>query len=240
MLKKIALYPVVWVFSIVGEITRSVGKILPISRFYRWVFDTLIGIEEGRQWRDDHVAIVAHHVAENDIASSEPKEDLATEVESNWQQTEKHLSNGESVLGLGIAGASFFASPWVAGALAILLIISVSVRLTAVEALAYTNTHLEKSPERLKAEAEWNGGVLDSTRVTSNMLALRIMREIDERFYELWLNEVFGPVLSGERSTKEAVKLWWDEAIEIMVSNTDADEEELKASEEPEHSGPYP
>ncbi|WP_254764877.1 hypothetical protein [Natrinema marinum] len=227
---------------ILGPLSRlaglvgSIGRYAPIHRAYWWIFDRIIGVEDARKWREDHVGRIAEYVSEN-IEIEASHEDLVAEVEENWRQTESHFSDGESVLALAVAGAGLLAPPLVAMALAVLLAISVSVRLTAVEVLAYTDPDPKAPREQLFAEAAWNGSVLDGKNVTGSLITLRLMNDLNNRVYERWLDEVFIPALSSSGWSKsEGLKRFFDVCMEELVHKRefegDDTEEETEESEE--------
>lgn len=238
MLRSVIASLILGPLSRLAGLVGGIGRFAPIHRVYWWLFDWLIGVEDAREWRDDHVGRIAEYVSGN-VEIEASHEDLATEVEENWRETESRFSDGESVLALAVAGAGLIAPPWVGVALAVLLAISVSVRLTAVEVLAYTDPDPEAPREQLFAEAAWNGSVLKGKNVTGSLLTLRLMNDINNRVYERWLDDVFIPALSNSGWSKtKGLQRFFDVCMEELVydreSEGDDTAEEPEESEEPD------
>lgn len=205
MLKEVIAFPLVTALSWVARIVRRAGVVFEIDRAFRSLFDLIVGIETARSWRDEHVDAVAEYVAVSEIELPESNEELAAQVEDRWRRTETHVNRGETLLAFAVAGAAFVGNPWVTAVLVGLLLVSVAVRLGAVEPLAYTDPDPGESSERLIAKHAWNGGVLAGSRVTGNVSGLQLMRALDPRLYDQYLNEVFVPKLAdSEMSVVEA------------------------------------
>lgn len=236
MLKEIVTVPIVTALAWIGRIVRLVGDVIQFDRAYRFLFDRVVGIRAARDWRDEHVEQVAERVEDSDVEIPESNEELAEQVEATWRRTQAHIVRGETILALAVAVAAFLAPLWVVAVFVGLLLVSVSVRLTAVEPLAYTDPGTEEPAERLVAKRAWNEGVLAGPRATTNVVGLRLMREVDPRLYNHYLDEVLVPKAAGtDVSSVEAWKRMNPEATTIVreaVPAVDAVQEKVPDPDE--------
>lgn len=232
MIRNLLTFLVLYPLSRIAGFVGTVGRFLPLHSVYRWVYDKLVGIENAKEWRDDHIERVAEIVADRGEEIEKTPEDLVNEIEKRRRRVESLFSDGESVLSLAIAIASFTAPPTVALVLAAVLIISVSVRLTTIQTLAYDDPDPDEDLERLFAMWVWNGKILSSKNVTGSLISIRLMKELSEDLYDRWLSEVFAPAVR-DLSKKEAIKRFWaiakEELWEIDSEDGEEDGESTKA-----------
>ncbi|WP_418286760.1 hypothetical protein [Halorubrum sp. DTA46] len=162
MIKSILVFLILYILSRIAGLVGKIGSILPAHKVYTWLFNKLLGIKEAREWRDDHVEKVSEIIADSDKEIENTPEELVSEIDESRNRVESVFSDGESVLSLAIAIASFTAPPLVAVALAIVLIISVSVRQTAIRTLGYNNQDPNQKIELLRSKCVWNETILKS------------------------------------------------------------------------------
>lgn len=205
------LYPISRIAGFVG----TVGRILPVHRVYRWLYDKLVGIEEARGWRDDHMKRVAEIVADRDEELEKAPGELVNEIEQRRRSVESLFTNGESVLSLGVAISAFTAPPEVASGLAVALVISVSVRLTTIQTLIYDDPDPNDDIERLFAMWVWNGNIPSSKNVTGSLISLQLMKEVNDKFNDNWLDAVFAPVVR-DSNIRAGFKRFWTICKEEM------------------------
>lgn len=235
MFRNILTFLILYPFSRISGIVGTIGGLLPVHRAYRWVYDKLVGIENARRWRDDHMQRVAEIVADRDNKIEKTPKELVNEIEEGSRRVERLFSDGESVLSLSIGIASFTAPPVVALILATVLIISVSVRLTTIQTLAYDNPDPNDDIEHLYAMRAWNEKVLSSKNVTGSLISLRTMKGISESLYERYLDEVFAPTVQ-DFSRRKALKRFWavstEELWEIESEGEEEDQEDEISEED--------
>lgn len=230
MIKGLVTFLLLYPFSRIAGFVGTVGRFLPVNRVYRWLYGKLIGVKKARRWRDDHMEQVAEIVANRDEEIEKTREELVDGIEERRRKVESLFSDGESVLSLGIAIASFTAPPKVALALAVVLIISVSVRLTTIQTLAYDDPDPNDNIERLFAMWVWNGNILSSKNVTGSLISLQLIKEISDEVYDRWLDEVFAPAVR-DFSRRKALKRFWAICKEEMWGRESEDEAENRESE---------
>lgn len=223
LLAYLFLVPVSRFAGVVG----FVGKLFPVHALYWKLFDRLIGVDEARAFRDDHMRRSAEMMVEVGENVEESREDLVEKIEAERRQTEIRFSDGETALSLAIAVAAFTASQWVTLVLAVLLIISVSIRFTAIHALAYKDPDPDAEIESLKMQSTWNEDILTGNTVAGTLISLRLMKDIG--FYERWLDGVFTPSVKSSKTRRKALKRTFTEGIDEFASN---EGEELEDSEE--------
>lgn len=229
MIKILLTFLVLYPLSRIAGFVGTVGRILPVHRVYRWLFDKFVGVEKARRLRDDHIKRVAEIVADRDRNFEMTSEELVDEIEGRRRRVESLFSDGESILSLGIAIATFTAPPVVALALAVVLIISVSVRLTTIQTLAYDDPDPNENIERLFAMWVWNGNILSSKNVTGSLISLQVMKSFSDEIYNRWLDEVFAPAVR-DFSKREALKQFLEICIEEMWETEKEAEAENKVN----------
>ena len=232
MLRNLVTFLVLYPFSRIAGFVGTVGRFLPVHRFYTWLYDKLVGVEKARRLRDDHIERVAEIVADRDEDIEKTTEELVDEIEERRSRVESLFSDGESVLSLGIAIAAFTTPPVVALALAVVLIISVSVRLTTIQTLAYDEADRNENIERLFAMWVWNGNILSSKNVTGSLISLQLMKRVSDEVYDRWLDEVFAPAVR-DFSKREALKRVWVICKEEMWEVETDGESENQVNEKP-------
>lgn len=234
MWKGAIAYPIIALFSRIANATRWAGDLVPLHKGYRSLFDRLIGVNQARKQRDEHVDEVVQILESLDEELPMSKETLVADVQDGWRTTEARFSNGESILALAVAAAGFF-RPVVSAVLAVLLIISVSVRMTAIDVLAYKDPSVESSKEQLFAQMAWNNDVLSSSHVVRNTLGVRLLRWFDERLYDIYLTEVFAPaVKDAELSRFDALRRVNPEFTQIVFERLGAEPPKVEEKEEAE------
>jgi hypothetical protein len=213
------LGPLAWV----AGLSRWIGDRVPVDRFYLWLFDLIVGRETARDIRDEHVDNVVEYLIEAD-AEIEGSEELVGDIERMRRRTERRFSRGESVLGILLAGAAVFAPWWLASFLAVLLIVSVGIRLAAIEVVAFTDPDPEDREERLFAMRVWNNKVLAESKVVRNTIGAKAVRGLSRGLYNLYLDKVFIGSLRTQEVLNQGVPgqarwIWQEmgwEAVEIL------------------------
>ncbi|AGB16711.1 hypothetical protein Halru_2122 [Halovivax ruber XH-70] len=226
VLKHAVAYLILYPLSVIAGLVGRVGKLLPIHRLSWWVFDRLIGVEEAKAWRDDHVQLVADTVAEEQAEIEESRNELVSQIKERRRETEARFSDGETALSLAIAIASVTASQWVTLVLAVLLIISVTVRFTAIRAVAYNDPDPKSDKEWLWAQSTWNWRILAGKNLTGTLISLRVIQAIGDGIYERWLHEVFAPAVVNPDSGK-AMKRMFSISMEELRKQATPDEGEI-------------
>lgn len=225
--------------SRIAGLTRWVGDRIPIDRFYLWMFDRIVGRETARDIREDHVTKVIEYLREEDADIDETSEELARDIERMKDRTAGRFSRGESVLGLLLAVAGVVAPWWIALILAVLLAVSISVRLTTIEAVAYTNPDPKEDSERLFAKRVWNNSVLAESQVAKNTLLAKVIKQWNEQFYyELWLDRTFiegirNPEIGDKSTISQLFWIWnkiGEDAVEMHVGEQNKETEETDVS----------
>lgn len=210
-------------FAWVAGLSRWIGDRLPVDRFYLWLFDRIVGRETARDIRDEHVDRVVEYLIEED-AKIEESEKLVRDIERMGRRTERRFVRGESVLGILLAGAAVFAPWWLAFILAVLLMVSVGTRLTAIDVVAFTDPDPEEREERLFAMRVWNNKVLAESKVTRNTVGAKAIRGLSRGVYHLYIDKVFIGSLRDQDVLNQSVlgqaKWVWQEmgweAVEIL------------------------
>lgn len=220
-------------FAWVSGLSRWIGDRIPVDRFYLWLFDRIVGQKTARDIRDEHVDRVVEYLIEEDTEIEE-SEDLVRDIERMRQRTERRFVRGESVLGILLAAAAVFAPWWLAFILAVLLMVSVGTRLTAIEVVAFTEPDPEEREERLFAMRVWNNKVLAESKVARNTVGAKAVRGLSRGVYDLYLDKVFIGSLRDQDVLNQSVlgqaKWIWQEmgreAVEIMNEEYESSAEE--------------
>lgn len=177
-------------FAWISGLSRWIGDRAPVDRLYLLLFDRIVGRETARNIRDEHVDHVVEFLVEEDTEIEE-SEEIVRDIERLRRRSERRFSRGESVLGILLAGTAVFA-PWeVAFILALLLTVSVGIRLTAIEVVAFTDPNPEERKERLFAMRVWNNKVLAESKVIRNTVGAKAVRGLSREVYNLYLDKVF-------------------------------------------------
>lgn len=193
------------------------------------LFDVLFGFERAAKIRAQHGHALEEAVDKRDLEYDFSKQFPIERSRENRQESISRISRGESVLSTVIAGLAITISEsptaipdlrWILFGLTIILVTAVLFRETAIDAFAFTDESPFDSYPGLNTKRSWNGGTLKKSRVTLNMLLIILMRELDERFYQLYL-EVIAEYIEKDGISRsyvireylpgivEVVEDWW-------------------------------
>lgn len=135
------------------------------------------------------------------------------------------ISRGESVLSVGIATVAPLISElpnppnyfrWVLFGLAVVLVVTVLFRETAIEALAFTSESPFDSYPGLHTKRAWNGGTLKKSNVTRNTLFMIILKEWDEQFYQIYLDLIADYIAKPEKSCIELINKFLPDIYKVL------------------------
>jgi len=231
-------------FEWVAGLSRWIGDSVPVDRFYLWLFDHIVGRETAQDIRDEHVDRVVEYLLAEDVEIEE-REELVRDIERMGRRTERRFARGESVLSILMAGAAVFAPWWLAFILAVLLVVSVGTRLTAIEVVAFTDPDPEEQKEMLFAMRVWNNKVLAESKVTRNTVGAKAVRGLSRRVYDLYLDNIFIGSLRDQDVLNQSIlgkaKWTWQEMgqetvdiIEEEYLGTPEEDEETKGESDEE------
>ncbi|WP_152418157.1 hypothetical protein [Natrinema limicola] len=217
MFAQTLLLPFVVLFSAAATLTRHIGNFLPAANLHRILFDLLIG---GRghacDVRDELLAATERYLIENEVNIESSQEELLADLENSRQKANTTISSGEFVLALLFGVAGFYISAWFAFGISVVIALSASIRVTAIDSLAITSPD-NPSIEWLMAARAWNQGAIKEGRLLLNTALAVWVREFDEKVFEVFIQEVFLPTLEqGEISAIQAAKNLLPQVIGIL------------------------
>lgn len=234
MIRELIAYPFVSLLSRLVGLVGLIGIIVGRFSVFSWLFDWLIGFEKAERRRDEHEQALVNAVAAYEIDYQVSKQELIEEIRENHRKSISQIARGESVLSVTIALIAVLIDELpgtieiVLGItlplptvntilliLTILLVASVAFKQIAIEAQAFSSPTVFDSYDALMTKLAWNQTTLRSTRTPTNLLAFEIWRQIDERFYQLYLEMFADVVREGGISKIEGLSRYGREAIEI-------------------------
>lgn len=220
MWKRLLLLPIVWIFSGAASITRRIGRYLPAANLHGWLFHHLVGGQENaHKVRDELISRAEEYLIEQEKPIEESPEELVTEIENSRLRASAAISSGEFILALLFGVVGFFISPWFAFGISVIVALSASLRITAVDSLAISSPEPSRSSEWLLAACGWNKGAVEGGRILFNTASAVGLREYDERAFQAFVEEVFIPSLEqGGLSTRRAIQNFASEVLEISKS----------------------
>lgn len=219
---RIALLPVVWVFSVAATITRHIGQLIPIAKLHSYLFHRLVGGEEkALKVRDELIERAESYLKEIGTDIEKTPEELVAEIENSRERASTAISSGEFILILVIGFAGFYVSEWYVLAISVLVALSASLRITAVDTLAISAPDSAHSVEWLTAALGWNKGAVEGSRLLFLSASAVGLREVDEQAFEVFLEEVFVPSLDqGGMSLSEGLRRFTPKIWELVNSDT--------------------
>lgn len=212
--------PIVWLFSIAATIARYIGRILPAANLHSCLFNYLVGGRKNAcKVRDELITRAEEHLMESRTNIEKSPEELVTLIENSRKRANTTISSGEFVLALLFGIAGFYISEWFTFGISVVIALSASLRITAVDSLAISSPDSTRSAEWLMAAWGWNRGAIEGGRILFNTASAVGIREYDERAFQAFVEEVF--VLSLEQggiSMKQALRGFMPIIWEIVNS----------------------
>ncbi|WP_247413713.1 hypothetical protein [Halomarina salina] len=209
-------------FSTANAITRFLGKRLPAAKLHGWIFNWAIGSEEtATEIRDELISRTATILEESETEIEESPEELQQEIDESRRRASSIISSGEFVLALLFGISGFFVSPWITFVASLVIALSASLRITAVESLAISSTPEPHSVEWLMAARGWNQGAVEEGRILLNTVSAVGIKKYDERAFSIFVEEIFVPsVAEGAVSLPKAIGRMFTQMIELTQSKS--------------------
>jgi hypothetical protein len=252
MIREAMLLPILYILSQVVRFVGWIGGLANPNPLFSRLFDWVIGFERAHQMRDEHAEELVDAVAAREIEYDVSKQVLIEETREQHQKSVSRISRGESVLSLSIAFLAVLMKELPANlqlpcglpshlhrlcglaiplpslnvvllVLTAILVVSVFFRQTAIEAHAFTSPSVFDTYDGLMTKLAWNGAILGQTKLAFNMVALQIMREFDDRIYQMVLDLMAEHVEHDGIDRREAMETYGSEVFEILTEKWDID-----------------
>jgi hypothetical protein len=218
MWKVVFVLPFVWLFSVAATITRFIGRVLPAAKLHSWLFQYFVGgPANARRVRDELISSAEEYLRESEASIEKSPDELVTEIENSRLRASTAISSGEFVLALFVGVAGFYVSPWLALAVSLVIALSASLRVTAVDSLAISSPDPARSPEWLLAALGWNKGAIEAGKILLNTALAVWMQQYDDRAFQAFVEEVFIPSLEqGGISTRQAIQNFAPRILDVV------------------------
>lgn len=215
---RVVLLPFVWMFSVAATITRHIGQLIPFAKLHSYLFHYLVGGEQNAlDVRDELIAQAESYLMETEAEIEQTPEELVREIEKSRERASTAISSGEFALVIAIGLLGFYVSEWYLLILSIVVALSASLRITAVDRLAISAPDATESPEWLMAALGWNRGAVEGGKILFNTASAVGLLELDELAFEAFVDEIFIPSLEqGGMSLPEAVRRFWPRIQNIV------------------------
>ena len=195
-------YPISWIATTV----RLIGQTFSLSDLYRRVFEIYPGYWFADKFRADFVEQGVRYFEDGLVQLDEEREpeELQEYIQKTHEFSGKAITDGEAALAVGIAIAGLFSvvPGWATTILSIGLIVAVTTRVTTMESLLFNVPRDDTDTNQLEVILGWNEGIVNSGSLFRTALILRIMYDMDGRFYEQYLYQVMHQTFVGDGMTR--------------------------------------
>ena len=188
----IFLIVISYLIAFIANIVQILGSIFPITSIYSNTFDKYIGKEFVRERRADFIERGISYLDESGFSSDESKDEIINNIQETSQDSEKKLSNGEFLIGFLLALVGFFSIHLnlLGPVLAVGLGVAVGLRTTALSRIIFQDPDPDLPINRLIAMRSWNTAMSNRVKIIPNLLVFKFLVEIDERLYQIYLDNV--------------------------------------------------
>lgn len=238
---KILALPLVYTLSRMVWLVGIVGGLLNPSPLFSLIFDRIIGIDKAELIRNEHAEALIGAVEAREIDYGESKQVLIEKTREGHQESLSRISRGESILSISIALVAVFVEeiprtvelpmdislpiPSLETILllfTVVLICSVFLRETAIEALSFDSPSVFDSHDELMTKWAWNEGAVPHSLLSYNTLLLQVIRDWDERHYENYLDLIATFVESDDFSKIDALQEYWTRSYQVAQQSEDS------------------
>lgn len=199
MWRQVLLLPLLALFSVANAITRFVGKVIPAANVHGWLFDKALGNQQNAiEIRNELISRTEVFLKEGEREIEQSPSELITDIEEARKRTSSVVSSGEFVLAIFFGIGGFYISSWITLLMSLVIALSASLRITAVDSLAISSPDESHSVEWLLAAKGWNEGAIEGGSILFNTASAVGIKEYDERAFAVFIEEVFVPSLEGD------------------------------------------
>lgn len=160
--------------------------------------------------RDDFVSRATLYIEKGIVEVEESSEELALQAWEHYDRAGFDLSNGEAVLAIGLAFIALTPGPVfglaisneIIAGLSITLVVVVTLRLSVLKALLFSNPSPKDGRDELLIIRDWNQAVANNAIGFWRVATFRATWNISEAAYEFYLDWAFYGTLVDEGRTK--------------------------------------
>jgi|GEM_PF-3147595 len=199
-----------WLISKFATAVRRVGLVITLTSALRNTLNLYPGRQFARNRREEIAERAIKYYERGDVEIDDSAEKIVREIQEEYSEAGRRLSNGESVLALALAGitilpsnsnivpyASFLNSQTVGAVLSVGLVLVVALRLSALDMALVKNPSPDDHIARLATYRDWNQTLSSGVEVINRMLMFRLMYGISDLAYDFYIDWVFDKNFNG-------------------------------------------
>ncbi|MBB6645039.1 hypothetical protein [Halobellus ruber] len=212
---------------------EAVGTFPSPRRLFKKLFSWFPGEDFTRNAREDFVERGASYVREGAVDVDKSPERLAQEVRVAHNNAGELLSDGEANIALLLAVFSLFPflpenlSPplwltppeWAGVVLSVTILVGVSLRDAALDAVLYYDVSASEGEERLLVMSDWNQYLSNGSKVLRAIALLRGISAISTTAYDHYLDWVLEESVKGDGASTIGLVSQWRELTCFVIAD---------------------